>query len=104
MLAAFEDDEACPQIAHEMDKSMALLASDGAEVVLIASGLLWALIRARRLDQSAVLPVLANVPILVQELAAAAQLSRLGVPAVSRVGRFAAAPASVRESLRIPSA
>lgn len=104
VLSGFEDDKACSQIVQEVDKSLALLASDGAEVVLIASGLLWALLRARRLDQSAALPVLANIPILVQELVAAAQLSRLGVPAVSRVGRFAAAPAGVRESLRMVSA
>jgi Asp/Glu/hydantoin racemase len=104
VVSAFEDDRAYARIAEEVDKALTLLGADGAELVLIASGALGALIRSRRLDETTTMPVLSNVPILVQELVAAAALSRLGVPAVSRVGRFAAAPDVVRDSLREPTA
>jgi Asp/Glu/hydantoin racemase len=99
VVSAFEDDRACARIAEEVDKSLQLLAADGAELVLIASGALGALIRSRQLDKVTIIPVLPNTPILARELVAAAALSRLGVPAVSRVGRFAGAPDVVRESL-----
>jgi allantoin racemase len=102
VLSGFADDGAWSRIAQEVDNVIGQLATDGAELVLIASGVLWALIRARELDQAAALPVLANVPILVQELMAAARLSRLGVRAVSRAGRFAMPPPSVLERLRGP--
>ncbi len=100
VVSAFEDDQAYTPIAEAVDSALGRLAADGAELAMIASGALGALIRSRRLDESARIPVLSNIPILVQGLLAAAALSRLGVPAVSRVGRFAAAPDAVRESLR----
>lgn len=103
VMSAFEDDHAYERIADEIGQALKLLGADGAELTLIASGALGALIRSRRLDETTTMPVLSNVPILVQELVAAAALSRLGVPAVSRLGRFAAAPDVVRDGLLAPS-
>jgi len=100
VVSAFEDDQSYLRIAEELDREMARLAADGSELVLVASGVLGSLLQFRRLHAAAGIPILPNVPILVQELLAAAAITRLGVPPVSRVGRFAAPPEAVRDSLR----
>ncbi|HVC39806.1 MAG TPA: aspartate/glutamate racemase family protein [Candidatus Dormibacteraeota bacterium] len=103
VVSAFENDQTFMGIGEQLEIEIARLAADGAELVLIASGALGSLLQFRGIDQAAGLPILPNVPILVQELLAAAAISRLGVPPISRVGRFAAPPEAVRESLRPPS-
>lgn len=100
VVAAFDRDPEWALVSERVDSALAALEADGAEVVMIASGALGALLEFRREDGGTRLPVLPNLPILVRELVAAAELARLGVPAVSRQGRFAPAPEAVRRSLQ----
>lgn len=99
ILAAFGDAEAAEAIVAASERAAAGLAQDGAEAVIVASGMLDVLLETVGTKSLAGLPLIPGVPVLVKELEAAASLAALGVPFVSRVGRFRSPPREVFAAL-----
>ncbi|MEA2622776.1 MAG: allantoin racemase [Chloroflexota bacterium] len=99
VVAGFGDPQIAERVLEAARRSVAVLAERGADVVMVASGALDVFLASSgRPDVG--LPVLPSVTILVRELEAAAGLARLGVPFVSRAGRFASPPPEILTSLR----
>lgn len=98
--AAFEDASGADAVIDAARRALGILRQRGAEVVIAASGILDTFLDVfgSRLPETGV-PVLPAIPILARELEASAALARLGVPHVSRAGRFRHPPAAIRESL-----
>ncbi|MHB8587938.1 MAG: aspartate/glutamate racemase family protein [Candidatus Dormibacteraceae bacterium] len=99
MLPAFEDRDQATGVVEAAQRTCALLAEDGAETVIVASGMLDVLLETAGFTSLAGLPVLPGIPVLMHELEAAVALHRYGVPSVSRVARFRTPPPTVRAAL-----
>jgi Asp/Glu/hydantoin racemase len=99
IVTGFQDSAVADQLLTATDASIEMLRRRGAELVIIASGALDVFFHAHRDRATSAIPVLPGVQILVRETETAAALARLGVPFISRVGRFAQPPASVMRSL-----
>lgn len=98
VVSAFSNAGEAHRIAHLVVTGTRELAARGAEVVVVASGALDVFIATQPEVQSP-LPILPSVKILVRELEATAFLARLGVPFVSRVGRFRKPPDEISKLL-----
>ena len=99
VVAAFSDPSAAQQINETVRSATDELGARGAEVVVIASGALDVFIGSQQSSASARLPILPSTTILVRELETSALLARLGVPYISRAGRFAKPPSEVVSTL-----
>ncbi|HZS93391.1 MAG TPA: aspartate/glutamate racemase family protein [Chloroflexota bacterium] len=102
VMEAFRSKRSADEIVARCAEHAGHLARAGAEVAMIASGALDVFFTARRADSQLEIPILPGAMILAHELASAAALHRLGVPAVSRVGRFRTPPQAVHDRLRSP--
>jgi Asp/Glu/hydantoin racemase len=102
VMEAFEKADMRRSVIEASRQAIGALAAQGAEVVMIASGALDVLLQAEAAGVTWELPLLPATRILACELEAAAALSRLGVPSVSRVGRFRSPPASIHAAARMP--
>jgi Asp/Glu/hydantoin racemase len=100
VVAAFSDSTIAKEVLTATKTAVAELERRGAEIVLVASGALDVFLDVHRSRVGLDLPILPSVKILVRELEAAAGLAQLGAPYISRVGRFAQPPPTVRGSLR----
>lgn len=100
IMAAFRSKRVADEILARCSEQVRHLATAGAEVTMIASGALDVFFAVNRSDSQLEIPILPGAIILARELESAAALHRLGVPSVSRVGRFRAPPPSVHELLR----
>jgi allantoin racemase len=102
VMEAFEKADMRRSVVEASRQAIHTLAAQGAEVVMIASGALDVLLQTEAAGETWELPLLPATRILACELEAAAVLSRLGVPSVSRVGRFRSPPASIHAAARMP--
>lgn len=101
VVAAFSDPASAEVLLHGTNEALAELKRRGAEAVIVASGALGVFIEVQKSRLALELPILPAVQILVRELECAAGLAKLGVPYVSRSGRFAKPPSSVEETLNL---
>jgi Asp/Glu/hydantoin racemase len=99
VIAGLEDAERMSRTAAAAEGAVLALAERGAEVAIVASGALDILLASSPRLTFAI-PVLPSVPILVAELATAAELARRGIPFVSRAGRFATPPEEIQRATR----
>ena len=99
VVSAFSDPAVAKTVLDGANQALRELQRRGAEAVVVASGALDVFLETHRSELAPVLPVLPSVQILVRELESAAGLAKLGVPYVSRVGRFAKPPSAVEELL-----
>lgn len=100
VLAAFDDPGAAGRLVAQVEPAVHALEQAGAEVVMVASGILDVLLQVKGLRSLAGLSLLPGVQILARELEAAVNLAALGVPFVSRAGRFRQPPDQVQRAVR----
>jgi allantoin racemase len=99
VVAAFSDPASAEAVLHGTNEALRELKRRGAEAVLVASGALGVFLEVQKSRLAVDLPILPSVQILVRELECAVGLAKLGVPYVSRAGRFAKPPSAVEEML-----
>jgi allantoin racemase len=100
VVAGFSDPAVAATVLQATERSIAHLAEQGADVVIVASGALDVFLRTMGGPAAGPLPILPSVEILVRELTAAAGMARAGIPFVSRAGRFARPPAEIGRAVR----
>jgi Asp/Glu/hydantoin racemase len=100
VLSGFTDAAAADRIADAAEEAATQLRQDGADILMVASGVLDTLLQAKGVTALAGLPLLPGVQILLRELEAAVLLARAGAPVVSRAGRFRRPPEQVLRALR----
>lgn len=103
VVAAFSDPSVAQRISETVRSATDALEARGAEVVVIASGALDVFLGSQDSWTSDRLPILPSTPILVRELETSALLARLGVPHISRAGRFAKPPGEIVRTLDLIS-
>ncbi|HEY5034782.1 MAG TPA: aspartate/glutamate racemase family protein [Candidatus Dormibacteraeota bacterium] len=99
VVAAFSDRASAEAVLDGTNEALMELKRRGAEAVVVASGALGVFLDVHKSRLPLDLPVLPSVQILVRELECAAGLAKMGVPYVSRTGRFAKPPSAVEEML-----
>ncbi len=98
IVSAFGNESAAGYITKSASALAAELAGRGAETIVVASGALDVFLSTQTALKLAI-PVLPSVKVLVQELEAMACMARIGVPFVSRAGRFQKPPDEVTQRL-----
>jgi allantoin racemase len=99
VVAAFSDRATADGVLDRTNEALVELKRRGAEATIVASGALGVFLDVHQSRLPLDLPILPSVQILVRELECVAGLAKLGVPYVSRTGRFAKPPSAVEDML-----